>query len=125
LANRRPAPYRDRGPTRQIDTPEVGYWLMKAVKHGPLVPARIFWCDHEPGVPDNILDRGGPFLAAEIAGAWVEVDRVWHSRGKAIDEKEYAFRLAEIDWSKKYAPSEPLANPRQAVSLKDAPLPFS
>jgi hypothetical protein len=120
--NRRPAPYRDRGPVRVMGDPEVGYWLMRAVKGGPLVPARIWICDHEPHFPENKLTR--EFLAAQIAGRWVEVEKVWHSRGKAIDEREYQWRLAEIEWAMKYAPTDPLANPWKPVDLKDVPLPF-
>ena len=116
----------NRGETRDMNDPKPCLCLMKAVKHGPLVPARIYWTDSEPGEPENTLDRGGkPFLAAEIAGRTVNPERVWHAVWEAeIDEAEYKFRLAEIEWLRKYKPDDPLANPWEPVRIAAIPMPF-
>ena len=110
---------------RQIGVPEPGFWVLKAVKHGPRVPARIFWTENEPGEPENHLDRGGKLiLTGEIAGRTVDPERIWHTRGEEISEGEFAFRMAEIAWCKKHAPSDPLANPWEPVEFNNIPLPF-
>lgn len=35
----------------------AGHWMIRAVRGGPEVCARVWLCDHEPGEPDNIMDR--------------------------------------------------------------------
>ena len=58
--------------------PVPGYWLVYPRRGARHVPARIWWCDHEPGNPENLLDRWPvPFLAAEIGARWCEVWEVW------------------------------------------------
>jgi len=101
----------DRRP-RKLAEPQPGFWLVRAVKGGPLVPARIYWCDHEPGEPDNKLDRWPlPFLAAELAGKVADVERVWTMRGIPISEDEYRYRVADQAWARAHAPEEPVAQP--------------
>jgi hypothetical protein len=109
---------------RDMSRPECGFWLVKRGRNTPQVPARIFWCDHEPNEPTNILDRWPiPFLAAEIAGKPVDLDEVWHRKGTPITEKEYLFLMAERAWLQKYQPNDPLANPDKPVRIADIPLP--
>lgn len=50
--------------------PAPRYFLMRLKRYGPLVPARLWWCDHEPGHPENKLDRGllSVYPAIDIAG---------------------------------------------------------
>lgn len=123
---RRPyTPPRDPPPGRRIDRPEPGHWLVRLVRGGPLVPARIFWAQttHEPGNPENLMERS-PFLAAEVGGDVVEVDSVWHRRGTPITEAEYRYRLAEMQWATEHAPAEAIAKPRQPVDFTAIPLPF-
>ena len=52
------------------------YFLLRVTRYGPLVPARLWWCDSEPGVPDNKLDRGRLSLypRADIAGVESDPD---------------------------------------------------
>jgi len=54
----------------------VTHFLMRVARHGPLVPARLWWCDSEPGVPENRLDRGRLSLypRADIAGVEADPD---------------------------------------------------
>lgn len=107
---------------RRIDDPQPGYWAMRVAKGGVEVGARIYWCDHEPGEPGNKLER--PFLDAEINGVRVPPSRVWEHRGRAVNEAEYRFLVADRAWARQYKPSSPEANPEKAVDLLQAPLPF-
>lgn len=61
-------------PGRDITAPAPGWFRMRLVAKGPYVGARIFM-------------RLG-MLAAEIAGAPADVDRVWTS-GAAVDERTF------------------------------------
>lgn len=111
---------------RVIGQAQQGCWMIRAVKNGPLIPARIFWCSHEPGVPENLLDRWPiPFLAAEIAGRWVDVDRVWHVKGRPITEAEFRFQMADLEHAKRWRPNEAIAQPHKPVDLRSLPIPFA
>jgi len=46
------------------------HFLLRVTRYGPLVPARLWWCNSEPGVPENRLDRGRLSLypVVDIAG---------------------------------------------------------
>jgi hypothetical protein len=85
------------------------------------VAARIFWCDHEPGEPENKLER--PFLDAEINAERVPPSWVWERRGRAITEADYRYLIALGKWAREHAPHEPAANPREAVDWLTAPIP--
>ena len=110
---------------RRIDRPEPGHWIVRLVRGGPAVPARIFWAQttHEPGNPENVMERSR-FLAAEIGGEVAEVDDVWLRRGTPITEAEYRYRVAEMQWAKEHAPNEAVAKPRQRADFSALPLPF-
>lgn len=65
------------------------HFMLRAVRGGPLVPARLWLSDYEPEVPENKLDRGrlSPYPRADIAGVEVPpeqlLDRlgIWPRRG--------------------------------------------
>jgi hypothetical protein len=107
---------------RRIDKPEPGYWLVKAVKRGPLIPAAILWLDtrSEPGNPDNLMERS-PHLCGFLAGEPVSPWSIWERRGIPIDEARYRFEVADGAWAKEHAPQEPKANPRQPIDLTALP----
>lgn len=113
--NRAPAKPVDRGAARSISHPQPGYWLMRLVKAGPLVPAAIikFETRYEP---DS--------LAAFICGDQVPLDDVWLRRGEPITKEEYEFRVADQAWAKQWAPEEAQAKPDQPINLMTTPLPF-
>jgi hypothetical protein len=52
------------------------HFLMRVARYGPIVPARLWWCDSEPGVPENKLDRGRLSLypRADIGGVETDPD---------------------------------------------------
>lgn len=110
---------------RAIKPPECGWWLMRAVKGGPEVPASIQWerTEHEPGAPDNRMERS-PVLTARIAGDIVAWDRVWNWTKREIDRAEHDYRLADMAWSKANRPDLPIANPRKKLDLMQAEIPF-
>lgn len=79
--------------SRRLDQPEVGHWLVRLVKGGPLVPARIIRAHttHDP-LTGEPMDRS-PHWHAEIAGKVVDIEAVWHRRGEPITEAEYDDRM--------------------------------
>jgi hypothetical protein len=113
------------GARRSLNDPQPGYWLMRMVKGGPRVPATIciVHTTREPGEESNLMDRS-PFIAAFIAGDPVSIDDVWHRRGEPITESEYRFRVADLEYARRYAPDEPQAAPRKKIDLMQAKLPF-
>lgn len=110
---------------RSVDKPGCGWWLMKAVKGGPEVPASIQWeqTECEPGESDNLMDRS-PILTARIAGKLVDLDRVWNWSKRAISEADHDFRLADMMWAKEHRPELPIANPHKRVDWMQVEIPF-
>ena len=108
-------PSLSRGPARRMDKPEPGYWLVRLVKNGPLVPVAIirFETRYEP---DS--------LAAFIAGQRVELHEVWHRNGQPITKEDYEFRVVDQAWAKQWAPQEAQAEPEKPIDLMTTPLPF-
>lgn len=108
-----------------IKQPGTGYWMMRAVKGGPEVPASIQWerTEHEPGEPGNLMDRS-PVLTARIAGDIVSWDRVWNWTKREIGRAEHDYRLADMAWAKANRPDLPIANPRKKLDLMQAEIPF-
>ena len=126
---RAPAPNVSRETPRSMDAPESGYWLIRVVKSGPVVPARI-WTGREPeheGLPIDLWPNSETRILgifAEIAGKPVDVDRVWHSKGVAITKEEFAFRMADHRWAATHAPHLPEAQPEKPIRVADVPVPF-
>jgi hypothetical protein len=111
--------------TRQIDAPQPGFWMIRLVKGGPEVPARIFRhvTTHEPGAPGNAMERPS-FLVAEIAGEPVDLDDVWLRSGREITQAEYQFQVADHAHAREWRPRDAKANPRHAIDLMATALPF-
>lgn len=111
-------------PARDVTRPEPGFFLIRLVKGGPKVAARI---THKPArdpLTGETLDRS-PWWAAEINGEPAgepsiqptdEVLRIWHY-GEPVTEDEYRYQLADAQWCAAHAPHEPKANPRRSVDL--------
>lgn len=102
-------------PPRVVDQPEPGFFLMRLVRRGPKVAARIvhdehgIWRAHIDGVPQ---EPGGadPHRARGVL-------RIWHS-GTRCTEQEYLYRLALKAWAMAHDPDHPAANPERPVSLR-------
>lgn len=103
------------------EEPRCGWFKRKLVKHGPLVPARI-WLDQE-------IDEAGELLAderllCEVNGQWAGADDQWPWLcGNPISNAEFDYLTASIAWSAEHAPHEPRANPRRAVDWLAVPTP--
>ena len=91
-----------------------GFYLVRLGKGRPLVPARIYWCGHEPGNPTNKLEV--PFLDGEILGEQYDPALIW-TGGMPTTEAEYKYRVALAEHCAKHEPDAPAANPRRAVNL--------
>jgi hypothetical protein len=111
------------------------HFLLRAVRHGPLVPARLYWLDHEPGCPENKREgsRWPVYIqCADIAGVEVEPERVtdrmhrpdshWGAL-QTITETEYRYRLARLRWAERGAPDDPTLRPTRKVDPARVPMP--
>ena len=120
----------------------VRYFLLRVTRYGPLVPARLWWCDSEPGVPDNKLDRGRLSLypRADIGGLEVEpellADRLFsmtdprpahpptHWRfAKAITAEEYRWRFDALRRVEELRPDDPRLKTRRRLAAADVEVP--
>ena len=69
--------------------PPPRFFLLRATRLGPLVPARLWFCSHEPGASANLCDRGNLSLypRADVGGIDVPPEQVldrlgiWRRRG--------------------------------------------
>lgn len=108
------------------DEPVAGYYKTRRVRHGIWVAVRL-WLDadrHEPGVPENKLDRA-PIWRAELDGVEVEFDKVWPwAKLIVIDRAEYRFLLADAAHARAHRPDSPEANPTKAVDVGSMPALF-
>jgi hypothetical protein len=118
------------------------HFVLRVTRYGPLVPARLWFCDSEPGVPENKLDRGRLSLypRADIGGVEVPpellADRLYsmtdptpahpptHWRfAKPISAEEYRWRLDSLRWAEQHRPDDPGLRPRRKLAAADLPLP--
>lgn len=115
---------------RILGQPEPGYFVVRLVKRGPLVPA-IIWRPCPLILPELLSDtpapedwcrpteRGRP-LRARIGEEEVSPNVVWE-RGRRVPEAEYAYRAALGAWAKQHAPAAPEANPAERVDMATQP----
>jgi hypothetical protein len=123
--------------------PDAAYFMLRATRRGPLVPARIWLCDHDPADETNKLDRGrlSVYPRADIAGEEVDPERFIEERlcsatdwspaqspshwryAQPIDEAEYRFQIAHRAWAAQHRPEHPTVRPRQVVDAAQMPLP--
>ena len=110
-------------PARQVDRPQPGWFKLRLVRKGPIVPAEITHgptADPETGRP---LDRSWYYAAAingepDPAPSPSPSDRVlfvWTS-GWPISPTDYVRLLADRRWAAQYAPRSPEAKPRAPVN---------
>lgn len=123
--------------------PAPRFFMLRVRRDGPLVPARLRWLDHEPGVEWNKLDRGrlSTFPAADVAGEEVDPDFLIRDRlmsptdlnpayssshwkyASPITETEYRYQVARVDWARRHKPADPSAQPRRPVDPGQLALP--
>lgn len=96
-----------------LEEPQAGWFKTKLVKHGPWVPARIWLTSFTDEHGDLIEDEA---FWCEVNGSPRDAYWEWHYLCRyPISEDEFHYMLAVQKWAEVNAPSEPEANPRQAV----------
>ena len=113
---------------RVIDRPRPGFWLARLTRGGPLAPVAIVFraVEHEPGDPLNdMTGTRSPTLVGLIGARVVEPARIWHcSPEREIDETEFLFRAADLEWLERYAHDDPAARPFERVDHMRTPPQF-
>lgn len=104
------------------DTPQCGWFKRKLVKGGVYVPARIWMVQEiDPETGELLSDE---ILQCEVNGRSADPEDAWSWLcGNAITEAEFKFLTAAGEWSRSYAPAEPMANPHQRVDWLAVPTP--
>src|SRR5215471_4791018 len=78
----------------------AGYFMLRWNRSTAEVPAWVYQCDHEPGNPENKLDRSprsSPYWVAIIGGRNVDpLDVLRHRDMRRISRREYLGQVADI-----------------------------
>lgn len=106
-----------------IVEPEPGFWMVRFGPNKPEVPAKIWAVDHEPGNPENKMDRGGKtYFDAELAGERVDPHLVMRARERRpISEPEYRFQVADCAWAREHQPEDPRLWPTRRADVSKLP----
>lgn len=100
-----------------INEPQVGYYLMRFTKDGPLVPVEIRMCVSKDPLTGEELDRS-PVLHCFTGDQERDPYETWERcAGRPIPQNEFLYREAVAAWAKQFAPDDPHANPRKPVDL--------
>lgn len=117
-----------------MTVPHPSHFLMRVTRLGPLVPAKLWLDDAEPGEPSNKLDRGrlSIYPRAEIAGKEVPPEEVsdrlhWHEGHwkwcQPITADEYRYQVSRLTWAARHRPGDPTLAPRKPVDTAQMALP--
>lgn len=104
------------------DEPQCGWYQRKLSREGAWVPVRIYM--------RQVVDAEGELtepeeLICEVDGKPRDpVDQWTWVCTQPITRERYRFMVANATWARKHAPTEPEANPGQAIDWNKAPLPF-
>ncbi len=111
-------------PFLNIPLPEPGFWLVRLKRDSAWCPAAIMRLQTacEPSNTENHMERS-PFLAAFISGEPVDLEEVWHRRGRLISENAYWLACQEIDRARSQNIYDPRAYPRRPIKMGAMPLP--
>ena len=104
------------------DDPQVGWFVTRMTRGGPMVPARI-WLEQEV-CPDTGELLSDEVLKCEINGQPRDAYEVWHwICGEPIEESAFNYLIARGEFAREWAPSEPAANPYSRVDWSKVPTP--
>lgn len=106
---------------RAMQTPHPGYFMIRCCRLCPEVAAAIFWCSHEPGLPENVVDQ--PYLQGQIALTLTDPIEIWTRPKREISREFYERELAWHRWAEKNAPAHPDFLYRRPVDKGTAPPP--
>ncbi len=108
-------------PSRRIDQPAPGLFLLRLVRHGPEVAARIaqdaaglWWAEidgKKQGAPDS-----DPGRAPGVMQVWLS--------GRSCTDSEYQYHLKLSEWARHNAPDAPAADPTKPIDVRRLPIPF-
>ncbi|MCF8533873.1 MAG: hypothetical protein K9G48_12775 [Reyranella sp.] len=112
--------------------PIAGYYAIRLVKDGPLVPVRIW---HGLAEIDGETQDRGEDWRVEIDGRTdrvekdketgatcsvpLEITRAWpYCLKHPIEEWRYRYRIKHGEWAREHAPAHPHANPREKIDVR-------
>lgn len=104
---------------RRVDVPEPGFFLLRLVKGGVQVAARII--HDESGWSAEINGERGPAAADPFEAPGLS--KIW-TFGLRVDEAEYRYRLDVAQWARAHQPTHPAADPTRPVDPLTDPTPF-
>jgi hypothetical protein len=109
------------------------YFLLRRVRFGPLVPARLMEIAHEPGEPSNPRDRWpATVLCADIAGEVVPPEQLtdrffWDKNhwkwAEPVDEATYRYHFEHLRRAETADPQSPVLRSRKRVDPAAVALP--
>ena len=114
---------------RIVSQPQPGFFTLRLVRGGPLVPARIWRpcvCtavggdDAAEHAWTDACDRYPP-LAAEVCAPTKRdytVDELW-VYGRPIPEPEWRLLVDQHEWDRRYAPGAATQQPARPVNLRE------
>ena len=101
-----------------------GWWIVRRGPGYPETPAMLARIEHEPGNPDNRLDRWPPWIwIAEMAGRPCDpYDVVLCREKRPIGEAEYRYQRALCAWAQEWDARDPRLRPyRKTTNLANLP----
>jgi hypothetical protein len=92
-----------------------GQWMVRVVRGGPMVCARIWACNHDPNEPTNVMDR--PYWQGQIGLDLVPPETIWTMLEfcEATPDKKKLLASPPL--------SERLPRNNRAPAFKTAPMP--
>ena len=99
-------PYQE---TFKENEPEAGFYLIRRVKGGILMPVRIWIAEDGPVFAKRGFDL--------VPWDWIWP---WCAR-HPVDETEYQRRMARKVWARENDKESPEANPKRPIDLDDLP----
>jgi len=104
-----------RPPPRRADIPTPGWYVLRLVRGGPWVPARI---THDPAVGWTVMLNGVTDGPAHDPWTLANMEAV-HWGGRPSTEADCKRRLGAKRWAELFDPGHYAANPRKPINLDD------
>ena len=102
--------------SRATQTPQPGHFMVRCCRRCPEVAARIWWCDHEPGLSDNLLDQ--PYLEGQIGLILTDPHEIWTRPKREITKRQYDKEIAWLHWAERNRPDSPELHYRRPLDRR-------